>query len=366
MSLFLDLLFDSILNAILISGLVVVMMMMIESLNIESRGGLFGGLRKSRVGQVLCAALLGSVPGCMGGFAVVSLYTHGLMTFGALVAMMIATAGDESFVMLAMIPKDAVWIFALTFGIAVVAGIIIDKVYKKPLPSHCGEEFKVHEADCCEHEHDHNHDSECEHEHHHGRHFTWKRALMFVGVGLFLAALGFGFLEHEHEEGMAEVAATGGINLLSEDWMNVMFAFLGILVLGVLVFASDHFVEEHLWRHIIVKHLPTMFAWTFGVIFVLSLALNYLDIEGWIGSNTVLMVLLAAAVGMIPESGPHLVFVTLYASGVVPLPVLLASCVAQDGHAGIPLLAESKRSFIFAKLINCALAIVVGLVAMLF
>jgi len=361
------LLFESLLNSILVTGLVVVMMMMIESLNIESRGGFFGGLAKSRVGQVICAALIGSVPGCMGGFAVVSLYTHGLMTFGALVAMMIATAGDESFVMLAMIPQQALWIFILTFGIAVVVGIIVDRVYKKPLPTRCGEEFKVHEADCCEHGHEHHHhDSECEKEHHHGRHFTWKRALMFVGVALFLAALGFGFLEHEHEEEAMEVATTGGINLLSEDWMNVMFAVLGLLILGVLIFASDHFVEEHLWRHIVVKHLPTIFAWTFGVLFGLGLLLHFFDIESWISSNTVLMILLAAVIGIIPESGPHLVFVTLYASGIVPIPVLLASCVAQDGHAGLPLLAESKMSFAMAKLINVVIAVAVGLIAMCF
>ena len=124
-------------------------------------------------------------------------------------------------------------------------------------------------------------------------------------------------------------------------------------------------MEEHLWRHIIVKHLPTIFAWTFGVLFALSLVLTFLDIEEWIVSNTLLMILLAAVVGIIPESGPHLVFVTLYASGILPLPVLLASCIAQDGHAGLPLLAESKRSFVFAKLINCVLAVAVGVVAML-
>jgi len=356
-------LLESLMNTILISGLVVVMMMMIESLNVESRGGLLNGLKKSRIGQVLCGALLGSVPGCMGGFAVVSLYTHGLLSFGALVAMMIATAGDESFVMLAMIPKEAIWIFILVFGLAVVVGIIVDLIYKKPLPPHCNEQFSVHEADCCDTPHEH-HDHEKEHRH--GRHFTWKRALMFVGVAIFLAALAGGYLEHEHEEEAVEVATTGGINLLSEDWMNVMFAILGLIILGVLIFASDHFVEEHLWHHIIVKHLPTIFAWTFGVLAVLGIALHFLDIEDWISSNTFLMILLAAAVGIIPESGPHLVFVTLYASGIVPLPVLLASCVAQDGHAGLPLLAESKMSFALAKLINCALAILVGSVAMLF
>ena len=67
------LLTDILRNSILITGLVVVMMMMIESLNIESKGIFFKGLRKTRFGQVIFGALLGSIPGCMGGFATVSL-----------------------------------------------------------------------------------------------------------------------------------------------------------------------------------------------------------------------------------------------------------------------------------------------------
>ena len=169
---------------------------------------------------------------------------------------------------------------------------------------------------------------------------------------------------HGHEEHAAE--ATFHIDLLSEDWMNVLFAGLSVIMLFVLLFASDHFVDEHLWNHIVKKHLPVIFAWTFGVLLVLGIALQYIDIEHWISDNTVLMILLATAVGIIPESGPHLIFVTLYAAGVVPMPVLLASCISQDGHASIPLLAESKRSFVYAKLLNCFVALTAGYAAMLF
>jgi hypothetical protein len=147
--------------------------------------------------------------------------------------------------------------------------------------------------------------------------------------------------------------------------MNVLFAALSVIVLIVLIFASDHFVEDHLWNHVVKKHLPTIFAWTFGVLLVLGIGLQYVDIDKWISDNTVLMILLATAIGIIPESGPHMIFVTLFAAGVVPLPVLLASSISQDGHASIPLLAESKKSFLWAKLINCAVAIAAGLGAML-
>ena len=127
------------------------MMMMIESLNIESKGLFFKGLRKTKVGQVVIASLLGSIPGCMGGFATVSLYTHRMFSFGALVAMMIASSGDEAFVMLAMIPEQALIIFAVLFVLAIAVGIITDKIYDKIHAKKCGlhdhEECGVH-ADC--------------------------------------------------------------------------------------------------------------------------------------------------------------------------------------------------------------------------
>ncbi len=372
-------------NSILITGLVIVMMMMIESLNIESKGLFFKGLKKTKIGQVVIAALLGSVPGCMGGFATVSLYTHRMFSFGALVAMMIASSGDEAFVMLAMIPEQALIMFAVLFVLAIVVGIITDKIYDKVHAKKC--ELHDHE-DCgvqteCDgyeiHEHEtHQHD-------HEKRHFGWKRITMLVGLALFIATLGTGMLGHDHEahaghghEGHVHTEACEHhghthehshgheINLLSEDWMNVLFAGLSVIMLVVLIFAKDHFVEEHLWNHIIKKHLPTIFAWTFGVLLVLGIVLHYVDIDNWISDNTALMILLATLIGIIPESGPHMIFVTLFAAGIVPFPVLLASSISQDGHAGIPLLAESKKSFAWAKLINCFVALAAGFAAMLF
>ncbi|MBR4811110.1 MAG: hypothetical protein IK039_05045, partial [Bacteroidaceae bacterium] len=106
---------ESLRTAVLVTGLVVIMMMLIEVFNVSSGGRMFSGLGKHRLGQVLLSAFLGIIPGCMGGFASVSLYTHGLISFGALVAMMIASSGDEAFVMLAMFPGKSLWIFLILF-----------------------------------------------------------------------------------------------------------------------------------------------------------------------------------------------------------------------------------------------------------
>lgn len=389
------LLIDILRNSILITGLVVVMMMMIESLNIESKGLIFKGLRKTKIGQVVIAALLGSIPGCMGGFATVSLYTHRMFSFGALVAMMIASSGDEAFVMLAMIPRQALVLFAVLFVLAVVVGIAVDvfgKRFNFGMKSECEEGYTVHEH--CHHEQDkrvETADSVTEADAKKSpRHFGWKRILMLAGLAVFIFALASGQLGHdhsahtdsaasgmteehshccEHEHAVCEHGHTHHhehtINLLDEQWMNVLFAGLSVLVLVVLIFASDHFVEEHLWKHIVKKHLPVIFAWTFGVLLVLGIGLQYIQIDHWISSNTALMILLATLIGIIPESGPHMIFVTLFATGVVPFPVLLASSISQDGHASIPLLAESRKSFLWAKIINCAVALAAGYAAML-
>ena len=343
-----DIILEALRSAILISGLVVVMMMLIESFNVESRGRIFMGLRKSGFAQVLVSALLGSIPGCVGGFAAVSLYTHRMLSFGALLAMMIATAGDESFMMLALFPGKALWLFLILFTLAVVTGLIADRIWKgsRPLPTRLEDTYEIHEDDCA---HEAHHD-----EAGHG-HTFWKRIVMFIGVLVFVAALVSGLLEEETPD-------TDGLNLLSEEWMYWLFGALILVVLGALLFASDHFVEEHLWEHIVCRHLPSIFAWTFGVLLAIGILFHFVDIESWVSGNTAIMILIAIAVGLIPESGPHLVFVTLFASGVIPFPVLLANSIVQDGHASLPLLADSKRAFLKAKALKVGIALIVFVV----
>lgn len=353
----LEMIKDALLGAVLISGLVVIMMMMVECLNIKTQGSFFTKLREHPVGQVIVSALLGVIPGCMGGFASVSLYAHGMFSFGALVAMMIASSGDEAFAMIAMFPGDSVKIFALLFAVAVICGLSIDLIQKKwnfhnPSDSVECHEMTIHEEDINSQHHSDGNDGK--------RHFGWKRVTMIIGVAAFITALGFGLLEHEGDE----AEKVSGLNLLDESWMNILFSILSVGVLAVLFFASDHFVNEHLFEHVICRHLSRIFAWTAGVLLLLGILVNFFDISSWISDNTVLMILMAAAIGIIPESGPHLIFVTLFATGVIPIPVLLASCISQDGHASLPLLAESRKDFLKAKIINFIIAVAAGFICL--
>lgn len=131
----------------LITSLVMVMMIMIEYVNVASAGRWFGRLQGSPFRQILAGSVLGLIPGCIGGFAAVSLYSHGIISLGALVAAMISSSGDESFVMLAMIPKQAVILFAVLFVLGIACGLFTDFIFRKhPVKVSCSPGFEVHGA----------------------------------------------------------------------------------------------------------------------------------------------------------------------------------------------------------------------------
>jgi hypothetical protein len=64
----------------------------------------------------------------LGAFLNVSFYVHGLISFGAIAVGIVATSGDEAFVMLAMFPDKAFLLFGILFILGIGSGWLIDKI----------------------------------------------------------------------------------------------------------------------------------------------------------------------------------------------------------------------------------------------
>ena len=139
--------FDLFSNALMITSFVVIMMSLIEYVNVWTKGRFIKGMNRNAFVQALIGTLLGVIPGCMGTFTAVSLYTHKALSLGALVACLIATSGDESFVMLATMPVQSLWLFGISAVIAIVAGVVVDKIFKNKdyTPTFDDVPFEVHE-----------------------------------------------------------------------------------------------------------------------------------------------------------------------------------------------------------------------------
>ncbi|MCK4749616.1 MAG: hypothetical protein KAT15_21325, partial [Bacteroidales bacterium] len=113
---------DILQHALIITAFVIIMMLMIEYLSVQTRGRWNRKFEKNPFLQILIAAVLGLLPGCLGVYLVVSLYVHRIFHFAAIVAAMIATSGDEAFIMFAMIPGKAFIIMGILFLLALVTG----------------------------------------------------------------------------------------------------------------------------------------------------------------------------------------------------------------------------------------------------
>jgi len=72
------------------------------------------------------------------------------------------------------------------------------------------------------------------------------------------------------------------------------------------------------------------------------------------------VLLIGALIGIIPESGPHLIFVMMYAQGLVPFSVLLTTSFVQDGHGMLPLLSYSLKDSVLIKVFNLVFGLLVG------
>jgi hypothetical protein len=253
------------------------MMTVVDAVNVWTRGKLTAMLKGAgRWRQYVLASLIGAVPGCMGAFTNVSLYVHGMISFGALAGSMAAVSGDEAFVMLAMFPETALLLFGVLFVIGIAGGWVTDRAVKKWNISTC--------EDC--------------------------------GMQQF----------HPAREGLM------------------------------------HYVKEHIWQHIVRKHLWKTALWTIGALLVVELGLRYWNLETLTSQYTILLLLISALLGLIPESGPHLIFVTMFANELIPFSVLFTSAVVQDGHGMLPLLSYSFKDSVKVKVFNFLFGVILGLI----
>ena len=293
MQIVLNIIWEALRESVSITLLVLLLMAVVESINISSSGRLFKKLHGKPVAEVALACLLGAIPGCAGGFVVVSLFTHRMLSFGALMGGMVATFGDEALFLAAESPKQALILTGILFAIGFVFGLVLLRFPENKIITFENHDFELHE------EHQHNHIENQE------RH--WKERIR-------------------------------------------------------------HFLREHVWEHVIKKHALKLFLYAFGTLLVLGILNHFVDLQTIMENNVWtkwVLLLIAVAVGFLPVSGPHLIFVMLFLQGSIPFAVLLANSIAQNGHAGIPLLAQSRHNFLIVKGMTMVLGLIVGAVLLL-
>ena len=402
-------------QVLIITAFVLGMMMIIEFINVKTGGLWSKRLQTAPWIQIVIGAVMGVIPGCLGTYTVVSLYIHRVVNFPALMATLIATAGDESFFMFSLFPGKALLITAILFVLAIVVGGVLQSTMKNKFIGLTEKSFPLHEGhDVCHHHGHHHEDEKCEVcDHHHSvrenfRNLTFVRALLMTMCVTILALILSGVIDGQHQltmlmGGQSEESVVEAFGVehhhethhelheldkcnhhesheLNEsdeclehhhdhggeaDWIRYTLIAMFLIIMVIVVVADEHFLEEHLWEHVIKVHLPKIVLWTTAVIVGLTIINYFVDIHGLVTKNPYIVLAAALLIGIIPQSGPHLIFVLLFMQGSIPLSILLASSIVQDGHGALPLLAESRKAFFLSKGISVLLGLIVGVAGLM-
>ncbi len=333
-------------HALMITVFVFVMMLLVDFIEMASKGRMSGMIKGGPWRQYTLASFLGSTPGCLGAFMNVSLYVHGMLSFGAIVGGMIATSGDEAFVMLSQFPGTALALFGLLFVFGIVFAWISDRIIPILGITPCESCIDAHCEECLPGIDNQESIRNIFRPTNFVENF---HSLSFTRFLLLILSVSFMIL-----------IILGTLGPSTWDWKRITFISLSMCTLCIIMVCSEHYLESHIWDHIIKKHLFRVFLWTFGALLFVHWGLTLWNLDRFIHDHMLWVLLIGALMGIIPESGPHLIFVMMYAQGLIPFSVLFTTSFVQDGHGMLPLLSYSLKDSVLIKVFNLTFGLAVG------
>ncbi|ARE89452.1 putative manganese transporter [Clostridium formicaceticum] len=378
-------------------------------INYKKAGDFIGTIERSKKWQPVLGALLGLTPGCGGAIFVMPLFFKEAVTFGTVVATLVATMGDSAFVLIASHPVAYILISILSFGVAIITGYIVDTTDLGPtiLSKYKARKKSKEEVDRFHKDVDHTLlQYECQrmgnckidfikhvghaegdeidlllhhelkgHQSHDTLGYKFTHSSFYLYWILMLVALPLSI----------SLLLQTDVNQLFIPNLGLIVGTLGTIFSIVMMLMSKKFLGDDtheetelkimsLKETIIHNAQDTAFVVTW--VFVGFLAYEFLVliigsgnyaageelIEAILLTTGILSILIGATIGLIPGCGPQIIFVALFTRGLIPFAALFANAISQDGDALLPLIAIDRSSALWATIITTIPAIIFGLI----
>ena len=342
-----------------------------------------------RFQPVICA-MMGLTPGCGGAIIVMPMYARGYVTYGTVIATLIATLGDAAFVLIGAVFQDSsfltpvIVVHLTSFLVGVLWGYGVDKLDVTPSAplGRFGPKFGTDEplgeeaAKAMEGEDSLIEDLPREIPEgwgyrvlHQGYRVWW--AITAVGLCLAILLLIWYAQDPEYSPELVwDPTTRDGI----VTWVGLIGTSLSIIlyISSKNFFADDteatigdklNSLDETLVHAASETAFVTFWVLIAYLVFEFGMILSGISETDMSehGSGAA-AVLLAGTVGLIPGCGPQIIAITAYIEGVISFPALVANAISQDGDALFPLLVRHKVASIWATIHTTLPAIIVGLV----
>lgn len=388
-------------NAFLQVGVFVgAVLLLFGYINYKQSGRLIEKIEKSKRVQPILGALLGLTPGCGGAIFVMPLFFKKKVTFGTIIATLIATMGDSAFILISTVPSIYILVSGISFIVAIGTGYCVDylkigeKLHEKmiKLPT---EKVKAINKNACHktliaegnskyihigHEEGDEIDIMLHHQSKgHQEHGTLAYEITHKGFLVYWIFLFIGLIL--------------GIMLLFQIDINNLFInnlgkYIGItgtiLSIALMImskkFIGDDTHEESELKSLSLKETiihnasETAFVctWVYIAYLIYEFSIFFLGGGNYVQGQDIMTnllssaglyaVLVGALIGLIPGCGPQVVFVTLFTKNLIPFAALVANAISQDGDALFPLLVINKKSAIWSSVITTIPALIIGII----
>lgn len=383
-----------------------VVLLLFGYIDYKNSGAFVRKIEQSKKLQPVLGAILGLTPGCGGAIFVMPLFVKGKVSFGTVVATLIATMGDSAFVIISTLPFHYILVSILSFVAAIITGYLVDyfkvgdrllskmkKLPKKELENihekadHMTQNYECRDLKSCKEDiiahigHDEGdevdlalHHKAKGHQDHNslGYKFTHKGFALYwivISVGLVLGIA----LLFQVDVNSLFIPKLGAIIGIGGTLFSIVLMFMGNKFLADETHEEAELKVMSLKETIIHSAQETAFVatWVFVAYLVYEFSVfglgagNYGAGEAIITkvmtSAGLMAVIIGALIGLIPGCGPQVIFVTLFTKGMVPFAALLANAISQDGDALFPLLAIDRKSSLWATVITTIPALILGL-----
>jgi len=363
---------------------VAAMVLLFSWLQYATSGRFVEYIREREKLQPVIGALMGLTPGCGGAIVMMPMYARGYVTYGTVVATLIATLGDSAFVLIGAAVTDSSFIapllavHAISFVVGVTWGYLVDMTGTTPrtplgrFGPTIGEEQPQIEPegesplDDLSREVPEGLGYKILHQ---GYVLWWAVTL----IGLVFAVL---LLVWSGQD--ADFSLELAWNPLTLNGIITWIGLLGTTLSVILYIAQKNWFADdteatigdklHSMRETMV-HAASETAFVTFWVMIAYLAFEFMLLFSGLSEQDmanygdgIVAVTVAAIIGLIPGCGPQIIAITAYTKEIISFPALAANAISQDGDALFPLLVRHKAASLWATVHTTIPAIIAGIV----
>lgn len=374
---------------------VAAMVLFFSWLQYISAGRFVDTIRANTAWQPVIGALMGITPGCGGAIVMMPMYARGYVTYGTVIATLIATLGDAAFVLIGaavtdpsfIAPVIAVHIISLVIGIS--WGYLVDGL--KITPSNPLGKLSSNYNDNSPSRtiiKNGNNENMREVFDDLGREEKtgWGYFLLHQGytVWWIVTSLGliFAILLLVWSAQDADFALEISYNPLTLDGFITWIGLIGTSLSIILYISQKNWISDdseasigdklYSMRETMIHSASETAFVTFWVmsaylIFEFSMLFSGMtEADLALYGDGIIAVILAAVIGLIPGCGPQIIAITAYTKDLISFPALVANAISQDGDALFPLLVRHRVASVWATVHTTIPALIVGICLLVF